>query len=88
MPHLYEPSNVLRLFTGTGMGLIIASILYPAFIGSVYIDSDTQPAIVGFKSMLIVSGFAILVDLLHPDGVEICIKSCSIHQRQRNSSFY
>jgi len=64
MPHLYEPSNVLRLFTGTGMGLIIASILFPAFVGSVYTDPDTQPAIADIKSMLMIVSMAILVDLL------------------------
>lgn len=78
MPHLYEPSNVLRLFTGTGMGLIIASVLYPAFIGSVYIDPDTQPAIVGIKSMLIVSGFAILVDLLILTGSKYVLNPAAL----------
>lgn len=64
MPHLYEPSNVLRLFTGTGIGLIIALVLYPAFVGSVYTDAKPRPAIVGIKSLLIVVGLVILVDFL------------------------
>jgi uncharacterized membrane protein len=64
MLHLYEPSNVLRLFTGTGMGMIIVLVLYPAFVGSVFINPDTQPAIVGIKSLLNVVGLGILVDFL------------------------
>lgn len=62
--HLYEPSNVLRLFTGTGMGMIIALVLYPAFVGSVYIDPDPHPAIVDIKSLAMVLGLGILVDFL------------------------
>jgi hypothetical protein len=64
LPRLYEPSNVLRLFTGTGMGLVIAAALYPAFVGSVYKDTNPQPALPGIKSLLILAGLGVLVDLL------------------------
>ncbi len=52
LPHLYEPSNTLRLLTGTGVGLGIAIILYPAFIGSIYITPDNRPAITGVGRLL------------------------------------
>jgi uncharacterized membrane protein len=63
MLHLYEPSNVLRLFTGTGMGLIIALLLYPAFVGSIYSNPNTKPALGDVKSLLILVGIGVLVDL-------------------------
>jgi uncharacterized membrane protein len=64
LPRLYEPSNVLRLFTGTGMGLVIAAALYPAFVSSVYKDTNPQPAVSGIRSLLILTGLGVLVDLL------------------------
>jgi uncharacterized membrane protein len=36
IPNLYVPNNTLRLFTGSGMGIALASILYPAFNESVW----------------------------------------------------
>jgi hypothetical protein len=70
MPHLYQPSNVLRLFTGTGMGLVIAVILYPAFIGSIVTNPDPRPALRGLKSLFILMGLGVLVDLLILTGSE------------------
>jgi uncharacterized membrane protein len=31
MPHMYAPSNTLRLMTGAGIGLALAAMIYPAF---------------------------------------------------------
>jgi uncharacterized membrane protein len=64
MPHLYQPSNVLRLFTGTGMGLIIAMILYPSFWGSIIANPDPRPVINELRTLFIFLGLGILVDLL------------------------
>jgi uncharacterized membrane protein len=50
-PHLYEPSNSLRLLTGTGMGLVIASALYPAFHQSAWAGWDRRPAVDGLGSL-------------------------------------
>jgi uncharacterized membrane protein len=64
MPHLYQPSNVLRLFTGTGVGLVIAMVLYPAFWGSLIPSPDPRPEIDDLKTMFMIVGLGIFVDLL------------------------
>ncbi len=48
-PALYEPSNLLRLLTGTGMGLVIALVLYPAFNQAVWQVVDPTPAVGGLR---------------------------------------
>jgi uncharacterized membrane protein len=66
MPLLYEPNNVLRLITGTGMGLVISAAIYPAFISTLYRQYDRSPALPGLKALsgmvgstLVVSGLAL-----------------------------
>jgi len=64
MPHLYQPSNIMRLITGTGVGLVIAMVLYPAFWGSIVPNPDPKPAINGLKIAFVMLGLGILIDLL------------------------
>lgn len=64
MPHLYEPSNALRLLTGTNMGLALSIILYPAFVGSIYGQPDERRAIGGIMPVLVLLGLGILADVL------------------------
>lgn len=45
IPNLYTPNNTLRLFTGSAMGIAIASILYPAFNQSAWANADRKPAL-------------------------------------------
>jgi uncharacterized membrane protein len=45
IPNLYVPNNTLRLLTGSGMGIALASILYPAFNQSVWKDAVLERAL-------------------------------------------
>src|SRR4030095_2994198 len=45
IPNLYIPNNTLRLFTGSGMGIALASILFPAFNQSTWKVDDPSPAL-------------------------------------------
>jgi len=72
MTLLYEPNNILRVLTGTGMGLVISAALYPAFISTVFSHYDRMPALPGLKQLSIMIACAVAVSgltLLHFDGV-------------------
>ena len=73
MPHLYQPSNVLRLLTGTGVGLVVAMLLYPAFWGTIVPDADDRPAIGGLKIAFAMLGLGLLMDLLILTGSSIVL---------------
>ncbi len=44
-PTLYEPSNALRLATGSGFGVLVAVILLPVANQTLWTDSQDRPAI-------------------------------------------
>ncbi len=64
LPRLYEPNNILRLFTGTGMGLGVAALLYPAFHSAVWKQSDPRSALGGLRELAGLLGLAVGLDLL------------------------
>ena len=62
-PSLYESQNWLRLVTGSGMGLAIALVLYPAFNQTVWRVQDNRPAMESlgsFGGLLALMGALIL----------------------------
>lgn len=61
---LYEPSNVLRLFTGTGMGLVIAVAIYPVFNQTVWRDGQDASVFNSYLAFFGMVVLAVLVDLL------------------------
>lgn len=63
-PSLYEPSNTLRLLTGTGLGLVIAAILFPSFNQTMWADWSGKPALSGFRSLGLLLLLALGLDLL------------------------
>lgn len=62
-PSLYEPNNILRLITGTGLGLGISAVLYPVFNQTVWVDWQDEPVIGSWKSIGILLFLAALLDL-------------------------
>jgi uncharacterized membrane protein len=65
---LYEPQNWLRLITGTGMGLVIAGILYPAFNQTVWKDWKNIPSISSLYSLAILIALALVMDWIVING--------------------
>ncbi|MFH1907223.1 MAG: DUF2085 domain-containing protein, partial [Chloroflexota bacterium] len=64
LPNLYAPSNTLRLLTGSGMGLGIAGMLFPAFNQTVWKDADQRPAFAHLKPFVPLLGLTLALDLL------------------------
>lgn len=64
IPNLYVPDNTLRLLTGSGMGLVIAGMLLPAFNQTVWKDADQRCTFVDLKSFTPLLGLALVLDLL------------------------
>lgn len=63
IPNLYIPNNTLRLLTGSGMGIALASILYPAFNGSAWKNHNPAPAL-DWKKLGAIIGIILIIDLL------------------------
>lgn len=63
-PGLYEPNNTLRLLTGTGVGIAIAAVLYPAFIQTTLRSWQPDPVIGSFSQLGLLALLALGVDLL------------------------
>ena len=64
IPNLYVPNNTLRLLTGSGMGLGMAVMLFPAFNQTVWADGEEKPAISGWKVFGLLLGIQVILDLL------------------------
>jgi hypothetical protein len=64
IPNIYTPNNTLRLLTGSGMGLGIAAIIYPAFSQTAWKDMVDRPALSGLKSFGLLVAIQLVLDLL------------------------
>lgn len=63
IPNIYIPNNTLRLFTGSGMGIALASILFPAFNSSAWKNHDPVPAL-DWKKLGALIGIVLIINLL------------------------
>ncbi|HEY6073412.1 MAG TPA: DUF2085 domain-containing protein, partial [Anaerolineales bacterium] len=63
IPNLYVPNNTLRLFTGSGMGITLAAILYPILNQTLWRAPDERPAF-GWKSFGVLVAIITILDLL------------------------
>lgn len=61
---LYQPNNLLRLFTGIGFGIVISAILYPLVGQTVWKETSLAPALRGGKDWLILLGGSAGIGLL------------------------
>ncbi|NOT03507.1 MAG: DUF2085 domain-containing protein [Anaerolineales bacterium] len=63
IPNLYIPNNTLRLFTGSGMGIALAAVLFPIVNQTLWREQDDRPAL-EWKSFGILIGLTIILNLL------------------------
>jgi uncharacterized membrane protein len=77
IPNLYTPNNTLRLLTGSGMGIALASILYPAFNQSAWKDTVLERAL-DWKKLGILIGIILLLDLAVLSESEIVLYPMAI----------
>jgi len=62
VPNIYIPNNTLRLLTGSGMGIVMASVLFPVVNQTLWRDMDERPALT-WKEFGALLGIILLVDL-------------------------
>lgn len=67
-PNLYQPQNWLRLLTGTGMGIVISAVLFPAFNQTAWKNADKRPALGSLQIFSLLIGFGLLLDMLVLSG--------------------
>ena len=63
-PGIYEPNNILRILTGTGLGIVMAAVVYPVFSQTVWTHWDERPALPGIRQLLVILLLGLGVDLL------------------------
>jgi uncharacterized membrane protein len=63
IPNLYTPNNILRLFTGSGMGIALGAVLFPVVNQTLWRTLDDRPAL-EWKQFGILTAIIAVVNLL------------------------
>jgi uncharacterized membrane protein len=61
LPHLYEPSNTLRMVTGTLNGLALAGLMYPVLNQTLWRDWQPRPVLANLRELLLLVALAAVV---------------------------
>lgn len=64
IPNVYIPNNTLRLLTGSGMGMGMASALFAAFNQTTWKDVDMRPALGTWRDLGLLAAIILVADLL------------------------
>ena len=62
IPNLYEPNNTLRLLTGSGMGIAMATTLFPVANQTIWATQDDRQVLT-WKEFSALIGVILLIDL-------------------------
>ena len=68
IPNLYIPNHTLRLFTGSGMGIALAAMLYPVINQSLWRVQDDRPALEWKQLGILVAGIIVINLLILTDS--------------------
>jgi uncharacterized membrane protein len=64
IPNLYTPNNTLRLFTGSGMGVTLAAVLYPILNQTLWRAPDLSAPALDWKSLGRLLAIVLVLDFL------------------------
>jgi uncharacterized membrane protein len=63
-PHLYEPRNEFRLFTGLGAGLAVGAIVFPGLAQVLWRAQVARPSLANLRELAGLAALTVLVGLL------------------------
>lgn len=78
LPGLYQPQNLLRLLSGSGLGMAIPMLLVPVFNQTVWKECLPTAAVDGWKSFALLLGLVALTDVIILNGNPYLIYSLAV----------
>jgi uncharacterized membrane protein len=62
-PSLYQPNNILRLLTGTGLGIGMGIMLLPVFNQTIWTDSENVPLVSSWRQFIEILAIVLVIDV-------------------------